>query len=716
MPTTKTAICPTLDRAAFNEALLDAMAELNRTDYGACPPADALERLLGTLLHMTGSELGFIGQVWQGANGSRSFKTRARSCECGLSALDAHIHRITPLLDDLVATGEPLVTNTPPNSATDQTLTSFDSSLRQLMAIPLRVGRELIGVAAIGNRPEGYTTELLAALVPLTGAVAQLLYSFDLQEKRSVLEQELRIREERWNYALTGSGEGVFDWDIQNDTIYLSQQWKSILGYEDEALDNAVSTWSARLHPDDVARTSEVLEAYLAGRTQTYENEYRLQHRDGTWRWMLARGQVVAWTADGKPSRFVGTQTDITSRKTEQWLLVEARDAAVHSAKAKADFLAIMTHELRTPLNAVIGMATLLGDTKLDDVQHDYVSTLRKGGDALLATVNDILELSKLDNGKVELEVRPYDAREVAIDVLHLLKPRAKEKGILLRFNGPKEPVWVQGDAHRVRQVLLNLVGNAVKFTDSGFVSVDLAQLPMASPCIRLRVEDTGIGIPEAKRAKVFEAFSQVDTSISRRYGGTGLGLAICKQLVTLMSGEISLRAKPSGGTVFDVTIPAPAAAAPDAPPSSRRNVELRMEGQLRERRPHVLVADDDAVNQKVARAFLERLGARVDCVNDGSEAIDAVRNIAYQVVLMDCQMPILDGYNATRQIRALPGPTCEVPVVALTANAFDEVRQRCIAAGMNAFLTKPIQRNALREVLHRMVCEPQTSNSRLGH
>lgn len=707
MPAITTAICPTLDRVAFNEVLLDAMAEISNIDR-AYPAADAFERLLGTLLRVTSSDLGFIGQVVKDPQGHGSVKPRVANAGLWQQDFEEQLRSLGPLLDEVVLTAKALVANDVGNPAACPPLRLGNPSLRQFMAIPLRVGNEPIGVIALANRAAGYSNELLHALAPLTGTIAQLLYSFDLQEKRAILEQELRVREERWHYALTGSGEGVFDWKIQEDTIYLSQQWKTILGYEDEALDNAVSTWSARLHPDDVATTREVLDDYLSGRTTTYENEYRLQHRDGSWRWILARGKVVAWGADGSPSRFVGTQTDITARKAEQWQLVEARDAAVHSAKAKADFLAVMTHELRTPLNAVIGMASLLGDTKLDEVQRDYVSTLRKGGDTLLATVNDILELSKLDNGKVELEARPYDAREVAIDVLHLMKPRAKEKGILLRFTGPKEPVWVLGDAHRVRQVLLNLVGNAVKFTDSGFVSIDLAQLPMASPCVRLRVEDTGIGIPEAKRAQVFEAFSQVDTSISRRYGGTGLGLAICKQLVDLMSGEINLRSKQSGGTIFDVTIPAPIATPPEAPATSLRSVESRMEAQIRERRPHVLVADDDAVNQKVARAFLERLGARVDCVNDGSEAIEAVRAVAYEVILMDCQMPVLDGFNATRQLRELTGPAGKIPVVALTANAFDEVRQKCLAAGMNEFLTKPIQRGALREVLHRILCGPK--------
>jgi CheY-like chemotaxis protein len=262
----------------------------------------------------------------------------------------------------------------------------------------------------------------------------------------------------------------------------------------------------------------------------------------------------------------------------------------------------------------------------------------------------------------------------------------------------------VQGDAHRVRQILLNLVGNATKFTHAGYIHVHLTVLERGGPQVRLLVEDTGIGIPLSKQSTIFEAFKQVDSSITRRYGGTGLGLTICKRLVELMRGEIDVRTRPGGGTVFEVTIPTSRSSPPEAPTVSRRSHELMVDTQLRDWHPYVLVADDDAVNQKVVRAFLVRLGARVDCVNDGSEAVQAVSRGCYDVVLMDCQMPIVDGMEATRRIRALDVEAHSVPIVALTANALDEVRERCACAGMNEFLSKPIQRNALREVLYRLM------------
>ncbi len=691
-----------IELAGHDHPLLKAVTDADKCicETGLGPAV--YQGLLDALLRASQSELGLV------VRGGDARRDAALVSSCTSPYVPVEVGALSSAwLDALFAEAPTTVGARIYNDAADVSGLGrlvFGTPLRHMATMPLRVAGETFGMVVIA-RQHRYDVEPFSAWEPLLAAMASALYTADLEAQRADLEQELRIREERWNYALSGSGEGVFDWDIQNDTICLSHQWKSMLGYADEPLDDAVSTWSGRLHPDDAAGARAVVDAYLSGRLTHYENEYRLRHRDGSWRWILARGKVVAWTGDGKPSRFVGTQVDITERKVEHGQLVEARDAAVHSAKARADFLAVMTHELRTPLSAVIGMASLLGDTNLDESQREYVSMLRKAGDALLAIVNNILELSKLDAGKVELEKRPYDARELAMDVLQLMKPRAREKGLLLRFQGPKDSLWVLGDPHRVRQILLNLVGNAVKFTDAGFVSVELL-LPSVNPgCILLRVEDTGIGIPESKHGQVFEAFTQVDSSISRKFGGTGLGLAICKQLADLMSGEITLRTRPGGGTIFDVIVPAPACRAPDLARASLRSVESTIEAQLRERQPRVLVAEDDAVNRKVVQTFLERLGATVDCVKDGLGAVEAVRHSAYDVVFMDCHMPTLDGFEATRQIRGLPQKSCNVPIVALTADAFDEARKRCVEAGMNEFLTKPVQRSALRAILYRLVC-----------
>lgn len=678
------------DRAAIGDAIVSQMVELDSQVHGMGPDSQLFQHLLSAALLMTGSSHGVIARVAERPGERSDIMVEAYTSRWNLSVFGE-------LVSGTMANGEPSVgdgVRWPPDLVKDE------PSPGHVLAVPLRLGNSLIGILVVTGRPRAYGDELVRAIASVTQAIAQALCSQEQQEKHSALEEELRIREERWNYALEGSGEGVFDWDIVNGTIYLSRQWKAMLGYDDTDLENDVATWRARVHPEDVEPTRIALDAYLSGQMKTYEHEYRLRHRDGSWRWILAKGEVVAWTADGSPRRFVGTQTDITPKKTEHWSLIEARDAAVSSAKSKADFLAVMTHELRTPLNAVLGMSTLLADTELDEVQRDYVATLQSGGKALLATVNDILDLSKLDSGKVQLENITYDARALATEALHLMNARALEKGLSLEFRGPSEMVWVKGDPHRIRQILLNLLGNAIKFTHAGGVCVALTKF--GDPChtVRFNVEDTGIGIPADKLASVFEPFSQADASTSRNYGGTGLGLAICKQLVDLMGGHIGVRARAGGGTVFEFSLPAQAASGLSLPPKSLQNVHDRVEARLRERRALVLVADDNLANQKVIRAFLEKLGARVDCVNNGAEAVRAVSQSPYDMVFMDCQMPQMDGYEATRQIRQMAGRTRDIPIVALTASSHAEALDECTASGMNSFLTKPVQRAALREVL----------------
>lgn len=345
---------------SFGEKILRAITEVNRDFCGARPDAAAFERLLEVLLAVTNSEYGFIGHIVQPESGPRYLKTRALTNIAWTDQLRAWFAENAPaglefrnldtLFGEVIRSGDALIANDAPNHPKAKGTPLGHPPLRQFMGIPLKVGREFVGMAGIANRAAGYDEALLVALEPLTGTIAQMLFAYELQQKRANLEEELRIREERWRYALTGSGEGVFDWDMIGETIYLSQQWKAMLGYDEELLDSAVTTWSARVHPDDLERTREVLSAYLSGTTPAYENEYRMRHGDGSWRWILAKGKVVAWTPDGRPSRFVGTQTDISERKAEQSILVEEREAALSSVKAKSEFLAVMTHELRTPL------------------------------------------------------------------------------------------------------------------------------------------------------------------------------------------------------------------------------------------------------------------------------------------------------------------------------------------------------------------------------
>jgi signal transduction histidine kinase/DNA-binding NarL/FixJ family response regulator len=380
----------------------------------------------------------------------------------------------------------------------------------------------------------------------------------------------------------------------------------------------------------------------------------------------------------------------IASRLRAEW---ERADAAT---RAKSDFLAMMSHEIRTPLSGVLGMLHLLLDTPLTERQRHFAETIRQSGEALLGILNDILDFSKMEAGKLELHPVDFDVHTLVEDVTSLLGPRASEKQLALEHRvAPHVPGMLRGDAGRLRQVLLNLVGNAIKFTDAGSVQVEVTRLD-DHPTLRFAVIDSGIGIPAEAQPRLFQEFSQVDRSGGRRIAGTGLGLAICKKIVGSMGGTIGVDSVPGRGSTFWLTVPferPQGAAVPPSPHPLPPRTETA--SPLR-----VLVAEDDPVNQEVAVGLLRRYGHQVDAVPDGRAAVDAVRTGTYDVVLMDLHMPGVDGIEATREIRRLPGEKGSVQIVALSASSMRDSRERARAAGMNGFLVKPINPGVLAATL----------------
>ncbi len=383
--------------------------------------------------------------------------------------------------------------------------------------------------------------------------------------------------------------------------------------------------------------------------------------------------------------------------------MIHALEAAQIQLKeathAKSRFLANMSHEIRTPMNGVISMAELLSKSPLSEEQKDMVETIHHSADSLLSLINDILDISKIEAGKLRFEVKSFDVKKCVNGIVSLLGESASKKGLILSASwDPAVPSAIVGDEGRLRQILINLLGNAIKFTETGSVSLSVScvEQTRSEAQLEFTVSDTGIGIPAEVIPHLFQPFSQGDASTQKKYGGTGLGLAISNELIRRMGGEISIRSELGKGSTFSFT-----ACFDKNESSSARESTVRAEEKIAfPENVRILIAEDNLINQKIALMQLKDMGLRAEAVSNGKEALEAHRRAPFDLILMDCQMPEMDGYRATREIRALEGEGSRVPIIAMTANALDEDRKKCLDVGMNDYLSKPVKMENLKLTL----------------
>ena len=507
-------------------------------------------------------------------------------------------------------------------------------------------------------------------------------------------EHRLTESEQRFRLLAENTSELIILGHDDGRRSYISPAAKRLLGFTPDEL--GAMRLRDHVHPEDLSHF------YAATARSMQEGEvscvYRALNKDRGWIWVEGVFRRIPDAVGNEPT-IVATFRDVSEREAQAEALHQAKEAAEQASQAKTDFLATMSHEIRTPLNAIIGFTDILvGSGRLEPDLQRQAELVRTSGVTLLTIVNDILDFSKVEAGAIELAVEPFALRSLIDNSVAIVRGIATSKHIQVRtIIDDKLPASLLGDEARLRQVLLNLLNNAVKFTPAGSVTLMIREDGGAMEGVRLHfsVTDTGIGIPKAKQERLFQRFSQVDGSVHRTYGGTGLGLAICKQLVELMGGEIGLHSEEHRGSMFWFNVTLPSATLQSA-------LEPVTEAPKPHRKGRLLLVEDVAINQEVARTVLEAAGHEVEIVGDGAAAVQAVQTKSFDLVLMDIQMPGMDGVTATRLIRRLPDPLGLIPVIAMTANVLPDELRRFREAGMNDHVAKPFNRVELYTEIDR--------------
>jgi PAS domain S-box-containing protein len=589
-----------------------------------------------------------------------------------------------------------------PNYAGVLALYHPDDAARLDEAVRLAIaeGREYAMVLRTSDDEERYLLAVGHARRGPDGRVVGLHGIVRDITEQEVAQRRLARESERLTLIVDSAGLGTWEWDVVTGAVIFNERWYRMLGYEPGDLEDHVRSWEKLVHPLDRERVLGELGRHLDGVTTAYRCEHRIRRKDGSWAWVLDAGKVTRRGAGGEALYACGVHTDITAAKEAEIKLAEAAERAEAASRSKSEFLANMSHEIRTPMTAILGYAEMLSLEAAHDraLVEEYSATIRRNGDHLLSIINDILDISKIEAGKMEIERIETDPGAVAREVIALMGVRASGKAIMLEAAvGEDVPEVIVCDPVRLRQILTNLVGNAIKFTELGSV---VLRVMLRDGQICFEVEDTGIGMTEEQVTRLFGAFEQADSSTTRRFGGSGLGLRISQRLAWMMGGDLTVRSRPGEGSVFVCTLPLAKARAckADATPDAS-GTHIASGGRLDGLR--VLLAEDGPDNQRLIAFHLRRAGAEVEIAQNGVEAAGMLGwdgdcftgRPDFDLLVTDIQMPEMDGYDLARLLRR-SGLT--LPVVALTANAMSGDAQRCLDAGCDAYASKPIDRERL--------------------
>ncbi|MEI6332216.1 MAG: ATP-binding protein [Pseudanabaena sp. ELA645] len=566
--------------------------------------------------------------------------------------------------------------------------------IASMLEIPIRQKAITVGVLCIEHVGEMRTWTLEEQ--SFARSIGDLVVLAIESNNRHLAEQQLKESEKRWQLVLEGNNDGIWDWDCTTNEVFFSTRYKTMLGYKEDELAPNVDSWMKLVHADDFSRVMSTVESYWAGDTPHYIAEHQVCCKDGSYKWVLARGMAVF--RDGTPTRMIGSHTDITERKQAELELAKAKESADLANRAKSEFLANMSHELRTPLNGILGYVQILErDRNLTQKQIDGLNVIKQCGNHLLNLIADILDLSKIEANKMELLEVDFHFPNFLQGVVEICTVRSEQKGITFTYlPSANLPIGILADDKRLRQVLLNLLGNAIKFTQDGGVTfkVDLISLPneekkSSVTNIRFQIEDTGIGISQEYLENIFSPFEQVG-NVQSKSEGTGLGLAISQKIVEMMQSTIQVKSEIGKGSIFWLDLPLK---------SSQQSIDwLQISEKLTQRKivgytgiqRTILLVDDKWENRTVLVNLLQEIGFKIIEAGDGQEALNLTAKHKPNLIITDLVMPVMDGFEMIRQFRRSPDLQ-HIIIIVTSASAFSKDATQSIETGGNDFLPKPI-------------------------